>query len=137
MDVTEKLVRLILDTHPDTQAIYLYGSSGTEHERPESDLDLALLLPPEQAKQAGSLVMGDLHLALERASGKDMDLINLRRVSTVFQHEIVTTGIRIYCGDAYAADEFEMLVMSLYQKLNQERAGIIKAGLESGRFFDV
>lgn len=34
------------------------------------------------------------------------------------------------------ADEFEMLVLSLYQKLNEERAAILNEGLRSGKFYD-
>lgn len=44
---------------------------------------------------------------------------------------------RIYCGDLYAADEFEMLVLSFYQKLNEERAEVLAEGLRSGRFHNV
>lgn len=51
---TEQLVKLILDAWSETQAIYLFGSWGTEYERPESDLDIAILLPLKQAKGAGS-----------------------------------------------------------------------------------
>lgn len=44
---------------------------------------------------------------------------------------------RIYTGDEYAADEFEMLTLSLYQKLNEERAGIGKAVMAGGRLHQV
>jgi len=44
---------------------------------------------------------------------------------------------RIYTGDEYAAEEFEMLTLSYYQKLNEERAGVLAEGLRSGRFYDV
>ncbi len=66
-----------------------------------------------------------------------MDLVNLRQVSTVFQKEIVMAERRIYCADQYAADEFEMLTISFYQKLNEERAGILAEGLRSGSFYQV
>lgn len=65
-----------------------------------------------------------------------MDLINLREVSTVFQKEIIAADRRIHTGNAYAADEFEMLVLSFYQKLSEERAGILAEGLRSGRFYN-
>lgn len=42
---------------------------------------------------------------------------------------------RVYTGDEYAADEFEMLTLSFYQKLNQERAEVLVEGLQSGRFY--
>ncbi len=58
-------------------------------------------------------------------------------ISTVFQKEIVMADRRIYCADEYAAEEFEMLTISKYQKLNEERAGIISEALKSGRFYNL
>lgn len=135
--LTDRIVTLVLAAYPHTQAIYLFGSWETEHERAESDVDIALLLPPDEAKRAGSLTLSELHLALEELLQKDVDLINLRQVSTVFQTEIILSGRRIHCADAYAADEFEMLVISYYQKLNEERAEVLAEGLKSGRFYNV
>lgn len=119
---------------PDVQAVYRFGSAGTAHERSDSDLDIALLLPPDSARRAGSLALGDLHLALEAALSRDVDLINLRLAPSVLQAQIVVTGTRIFCTDTLLADEFELLALALYQKLNQERAEIIAEGLDSGSF---
>ncbi|MBE9546321.1 MAG: nucleotidyltransferase domain-containing protein, partial [Proteobacteria bacterium] len=44
---------------------------------------------------------------------------------------------RIYQADEYAADEFDMLTISYYQKLNEERAGILEEVLASGRFYQL
>lgn len=137
MQMNEQIIQTILTHTPQVQAVYLFGSYGTEDERPSSDVDIALLLPPEQAKAAGSLLLGELHLALAELLGKEVDLVNLRQVSTVFQKEIVMTRQQIYCADAYAADEFEMLTLSYYQKLNEERREILAAFAESGRAYDV
>ncbi len=41
---------------------------------------------------------------------------------------------RVFCADQYAAEEFEMLVISLYQKLDEQRAEILAEGLGSGKF---
>lgn len=137
MQMNEQIVQTILTHTPQVQAVYLFGSYGTEDERPSSDVDIALLLPHDVAKAAGSLLLGELHLALAELLGKEVDLVNLRQVSTVFQKEIVMTGQQIYCADAYAADEFEMLTLSYYQKLNEERREILAAFAESGRAYDV
>ena len=132
----EQLVQLILHAWPDTQAIYLFGSWGTEYERAESDVDIAVLLPPTQAKEAGSLLFSKLHQALQIAVNKDVDLINLRLAPTVLQKEIIMSGERLFQSTGTAADEFEMLVLSFYQKLNEERADILAEGLRSGKFYD-
>ena len=52
----------------------------------------------------------------------------------MFQKEVVIADRRIAAADEYAADEFELLTLSLYQKLNQERAEILKEGLRTGTF---
>jgi predicted nucleotidyltransferase len=137
MDLVKLVVETVLNHHPSVQAIYLFGSYGTEYERPESDADIALLLAPDEAKSEGSLVQSQLRVELERLLCRDVDLINLRQVSTVLQKEIVAADRRIYTCDERAVAEFEMLTLSLYQKLNEERAGIIENAVNGGRFHQV
>lgn len=134
---TSHIERVVLAHYPQAQAIYLFGSWGTENEWPGSDADIAVLLPPRAAKALGSLMLSELRVELEALLKRDVDLINLRQVSTVFQKEIVLAERRVFCADRYAADEFEMLVLSLYQKLNEERADVLAEGLRSGRFCNV
>lgn len=137
MSQQSQLVQLILNTWPDTQAIYLFGSWGTEYERPQSDVDIAVLLPAPQAKKAGSLILTDLHYALQFLVNREVDLVNLRQAPAVLQKEVVMAGRRIYSIPGAAVDEFELLVIALYQKLNQERAGILSEGLSSERFYSL
>ncbi|MCZ6872402.1 MAG: nucleotidyltransferase domain-containing protein [bacterium] len=131
------IIDTILGHLPGVQAIYLFGTWDTADEWLASDVDMAVLLTPQTAKTVGSLLMAELHGALESALHKMVDLVNLRRVSTVFQKEIITTGRRIYCDDDQPADEFEMVTLSLYQKLNAERAGILEEARKSGRLYNV
>lgn len=133
----EKITETVLAHFPNTQAIYLFGSYGTENEWPDSDVDIALLLPPETAKQTAYLALNETRSALARLLNKEVDLINLRQVSTVFQKEIIMAERRIFCADLYAADEFEMLTISFYQKLNEERDSILAEGLQNGRFYQI
>lgn len=137
MSLIEGIVETIIRHYPDTQAVYLFGSYGTENEWPNSDADIAILLPPETSKPAGHLMMSQLHGDMELLLERDVDLLNLRLVSTVFQKEIIMAERRIYTGDEYAADEFEMLTLSYYQKLNEERAEVLAEGLRTGRFYNI
>ena len=107
------------------QAIYLFGSHGTEHEHPESDVDIAVLLPPAIAAQTTTDSLLDCITELSTALDKEVDLVNLRHANTVFQHEIIFNSTLIHIADQYAVDVFEMITMSLYQKLNEERAEIL------------
>jgi predicted nucleotidyltransferase len=133
------IVRQVRATFPNVQAVYLFGSFAKGEPWPESDVDIALLLQHDTAKRMGSLNFDGtaLHSELESTFSRDVDLINIRMVSTVFQKEITTEGRRIDCQDETAADEFEMLALSLYQKLNEERAEVLEEGLKSGRFYAI
>ncbi|MDY0042829.1 MAG: nucleotidyltransferase domain-containing protein [Desulforhabdus sp.] len=131
------IIRIVLAHYPAVQGIYLFGSHGTQSQWPASDVDIALLLPPEQAKSERNLALSQCRFDLEERLHKPIDLLNLRRVSTVMQKEIIGTGSLIYLADRYAVEEFEMLVLSFYQKLNEERAEVLAEGLRSGRFYDV
>lgn len=128
---------MVLEHYPAVQGIYLFGSYGTAAERVDSDVDVAVLLPPSGAATAGELMLSPCQGALGDALKRDVDLVNLRRVSTVFQKEIVAHGRLVLKADAFAVDEFEMLVLSYYQKLNEERAEILRAFEETGRAYDV
>ena len=63
--------------------------------------------------------------------------MSARRVSTVFQKEIVATGRLLFCADENAVAEFEMLTLSFYQKLNEERKEILEEFERTGKAYDV
>ena len=129
----ERLMATLNRFFPDLQAVYLFGSSGTAHETLSSDVDIAILLPPAQAASLKARNLFDARVAIEQQLRKDVDLINLREANTVLRNEVVKDVRRIHCTDAYAADLFEMLTMSCYQKLNEERKDILAEIAASGR----
>ncbi|CAN2041325.1 Nucleotidyltransferase domain-containing protein [Candidatus Magnetomoraceae bacterium gMMP-15] len=136
MSKIDKIIQIVLKHYPDVQAIYLFGTYGTEDEWPSSDVDIALLLECKEAKKTGQLIMSNLRFELEALLNKDVDLINLRQVPTVLQKEIIAANRRVYQADEYAADEFDMLTISYYQKLNEERSEILEEILASGRILN-
>lgn len=136
MEQDDIIVNIVLTHYPDIQGIYLFGSHGSGMPWPDSDIDIALLFPHEQAKKEKNLILSKCRFDLEDALHHEVDLLNARQVSTVFQKEIIS-GTLIYCADKYAADEFEMLVISFYQKLNQERAALLESFQKTGRAYPV
>ena len=133
-----KITAPILATHPDTQAVYLYGTWGTEYQRTGSDVDVAVLLPHATARSVDFWEWCRLSVAVSSAAKVGRaDLINLHAVSVILRKEIIVAERRIYCADENAADEFEMLTLSFYQQLNRERREIVASGLSRGRFYDV
>lgn len=137
MENQEAVLAVICEALPSVQAIYLFGSCSDGNERPDSDVDLAVLLPHAAAKAAGSLNFSDLRFHLQEAIGREVDLVNLRTVSIVFRHEIISTGTPVHIPDVPALEEFEMITLSLYQKLNEERAEILRSVRSDGRAYAV
>ena len=131
------IIRIVLEHYPSAQAIYLFGTLGTGGERPDSDVDIAVLLPPDVARLNTRLMLTPCHYALAEALGKSVDLLNARRISTVFQKEIVESGRLLHCADPNAVAEFEMVTLSLYQKLNEERGAILDSFEQTGRAYSV
>lgn len=129
----EAIIRTVQNYFSDAQAIYLFGTYGTPDEKRESDLDIAVLLPPDRARAIGNLASNACRYALEDVLKRTVDLINIRMVNTVFQHEVIQEGRLIYQENEYAVSLFEMQVISSYQKLNEERAGILEEIFESSR----
>jgi len=134
MNSTDVIIRTIRRHHPDIQAIYLFGTCGTEDEWPGSDVDIALLFDPQRAKTLEPLMLSEMPSELETLLGREADLINLRQAPTVLQKEVIAADRCIFKADGCSADEFEMMTLSNYQKLNEERKDIIKDGLAVGRF---
>ncbi len=89
--MTPDAIRSALAGFPGVRLAILYGSLARGAARPESDLDLA--------------VMGDLPLtpddtlalvrALGEASGRPVDLVDLRAAGGGILHEILRTGTRV------------------------------------------
>lgn len=128
-------INTILTHYPSVQAIYLFGSWGTEHQTQHSDLDIAVLLPPEVAKHIDPWEWLALSQALASAAGVEKtDLINLRQVDTVLRKEVIAANRRIWCANKSTALEFEALTLSLYHQLQFERQDIINDAITTGRF---
>ena len=132
MEKTNEMIERVLQFFPDVLGIYLFGSFQTEYETPESDVDIAILLPLSSTINSSSREFRDLLFSLIDDFNREVDLINLRKVDTVFQHEIIQSGRLIYSSNSYSVEEFEMHTMSYYQKLNEERAEILQEIVDSG-----
>jgi len=132
----QKIITKILDVLPQTRAIYLFGSYVSGDNNIKSDVDIALLFSHIDAKEIGNMYLSKLHLELENMLNLDVDLVNIRSASTIMQNEITYNGIVIFSNDQYMVEEFEMLTLSLYQKLNEERKGILNEISDSKKILD-
>lgn len=121
MTLKEKLVEETLLLLPDVRLIYLFGSQANGHANQHSDIDIAILLN----QKIEPVTRFDLQESLAIKLNKDIDLVDLLSASTVMQHQIIQQGELIY-GDDTQCCQFEMQALSMYQKLNDERAEILQ-----------
>lgn len=116
----DTLIQILQARIPNLLAVYAFGSRITGIARPDSDLDLAVLV----AGYAEPLALFDLAGELADIAGYAVDLLDLRAASTVMQHQIITTGQRWWNKDSQAA-LFEAAMLSEKTALDTARAGLL------------
>ncbi len=129
----EIVVQILRPRIPDLLAIYAFGSRTQGTARPESDLDLAVLV----AGYADALTLFDVSGDLADVTGCAvdlLDLLDLRTASTVMQYQIITTGQRWWQQDGQAA-LFEAAVLSEKTALDAARAGLLSDIQRKGRIY--
>lgn len=113
--------------------IMVFGSfaNGTTHM--ESDIDIAFF-KKDQSFSSYEVFM----LAQELADllNMEVDLVDLKYASTVFQAQIFSTGKVIFSNDEILRMNMEMTAFSMYAKLNEERKEIIENIDESGSIYE-
>jgi len=114
------IVQALQTQIPHLLAIYAFGSRVHGSARPDSDLDLAVLV----AGYAEPLALWTLANDMAEIAGCPVDLLDLRAASTVMQYQIITTGERWRARDAQAA-LFEAAVLSEKTALDTARAGLL------------
>ncbi|MBF0144560.1 MAG: nucleotidyltransferase domain-containing protein [Magnetococcales bacterium] len=126
------LIHKVQMHQPDLLALYAFGSRISGGSAPDSDLDLALLVPGK----ADPVALWHLASDLADIAGCPVDLLDLRAASTVMQYRIITTGQRLWARDARAA-LYESFILSEKTALDEARAPLLaiiaKEGIIHGR----
>lgn len=103
------------------EAIYLFGSFVEDRMREDSDIDIAFL----SYKEFDSYTVLKKSTEISEIIGYDIDLVDLNKSSTVFQNQVVRSGLRIYERNKIDIEKFEILVLKKYMELNILREDII------------
>lgn len=107
-------VRAVLETAPrDVVAVYLYGSRARGTDKPESDVDLALLLvaPPASTLRSVSREMEDV---VERALRAPVEAVVLNGAPADLVHRVLRDGILVLDRDRAARLRFEVRARNEY-----------------------
>ena len=124
------IVRELLAGLSGVLAIYAFGSRVIGAAGPDSDLDLAVLV----GGYADPLRLWDLADGLAGQVGCLVDLLDFRAASTVMQHQVLTTGIRLW-SSGLDADLYECFVRNEMHAFNAARAGLLQDIAKTGRIY--
>ena len=101
--------------------IYIFGSISKDKVRKDSDIDIAILTD----RQIDEYKLFILSQKLADVLKREVDLVDLKKASTVFKIQIIKTGKLIYNSDNLRKMYFQMRAMRDYALLNEERMEII------------
>lgn len=128
----DAIVRALRERVPGLMGIYAFGSRVQGTARPDSDLDLAVLV----AGYADVVKLFELAGELADLAGCPVDLVDLRAASTVLQHQVLVNGQR-WWAQGPAAGLFEAAALSEKTALDAARAGLMadiaRRGVVHGR----
>lgn len=96
-------------------AIYLFGSQATGEVRPDSDIDLAVLLP--EGKELSAPERFDIIDRLQRIANRQVDLVVVNTVRLPLQFEIIHTGRVLYESSFDARTDAEDIIVRDYLDL--------------------
>jgi predicted nucleotidyltransferase len=120
----QPIPHLVQQRLPRVLSVYAFGSRVTDngqHANDNSDLDLAVLVEG----YADPLILFELSGQLADQLGCSVDLLDLRAASTVMQHQILTSGQRLWAQDVRAG-LFEAAMLTEKLHLNDMRKGLVE-----------
>ncbi|MFI8734854.1 nucleotidyltransferase domain-containing protein [Ectopseudomonas toyotomiensis] len=125
------LVELLRSRLDGVLAVYAFGSriQSTADER--SDLDLAVLAQG----YADPLTLWNLAGEAADVAGCPVNLLDLRRASTVMQQQVLTKGERWWAVPGDEAGLFECAVLSEKLELDRARAPLLRDIERDGRVY--
>ena len=115
----------ILEGDPRVIAVYVLGSAARDEMRPDSDIDLALLLTPGASLPATELV--GLATTLSNVLGHPVDLGLLSALNLVYMRQAVLAGRCIYRRPFSQAALLVANWLGLYASFHDERQEILRA----------
>lgn len=91
----------------DVDCVYLFGSSAAGHARPDSDVDLGVLLDTSVAEERYLDRRLEVMAALEPLLNRRVDVVILNRADPLLSHRIIARGKLVYCRDPVRRVRFE------------------------------
>ncbi|MCT4594629.1 MAG: nucleotidyltransferase domain-containing protein [Anaeromicrobium sp.] len=135
MNIDKKYIESInefLIKEIDPVFIYVFGSLAKGYFRDDSDIDVGFYPTEEIDSYKLFMIKEELADWLRR----DVDLVNLKKSSTVFKVQVVCNGYEIYSKDENISTEFRIVSLKEYDLLNNNRKLILDRIKKEGKIYD-
>ncbi len=127
----KKNIVLFLRKKFNPKFIYLFGSFAKGEGREDSDVDLAIYTDDVIESYELFMAAGELSFIVKR----DVQIVHLKNISTVFAAQIVGTRDVLYYNDKTIMDNYNVRAFKEYAKLNEERKIVLDAIERDGRVY--
>lgn len=105
MLVNMSLIAQALQQNDKVSAAWVFGSVATGKDRPDSDIDIAILFIEGFDKQARFNIRIDIAAELSGLTGREVDVIDMQASSLFLQHQVRSFGYLLLEKDhAYRVD---------------------------------
>jgi len=111
---------IIKEFFKEEEAIYIFGSFADETFNEKSDIDIAVIFKNKKTSIEIFKLQEELSLLLKR----DVDLIDLKNVNTVFAYEIINSAFIL--KKSKSSEEFENRIWWNYLTLQDDRREILE-----------
>ena len=101
-----KILTDFFKLQPEIVAAYLYGSYAKGTSRPQSDIDLAILLDNKTTKESEN-IRGEMHLEVSRLLRKDPHLVVLNLSALELVRQVLSSGTLLCVNDQKVHEEFK------------------------------
>ncbi len=113
-DTITAALREVLLQRQEVVAAYLFGSFATGRERPDSDVDVAVLLDAQVPHRDDPLYRLNLMASLTERLHCTVDVVILNDAPLVLRHQVLTYGERILETDRVQRVAYEVRSFQLY-----------------------
>ncbi|GBF35538.1 hypothetical protein DCCM_4667 [Desulfocucumis palustris] len=127
----KEIIKNLLLQRVSPYLIIVFGSYAKGNAGVYSDVDIAFLSDEEHGDYFVFMTAQELAGLL----GREVDLVDLKKASTVFQAQVVGKGTVVHSTDEKKRMLFCLTVLKKYAKLNEERRCILEKLAERGSIY--
>lgn len=118
-----KSIKQLLEKDDRILAAYLLGSAVKGEMRPDSDIDIALMLKP--GKTILSVELIELASSMTIPAGRSVDLGIMTSQNLIYASQVILSGNRFLCRDEFQADLNAATLLGLTLQYKFERQEIV------------